>query len=393
MSKTSRLFLTLFVGAAAGSVAVAAPLTPASTPARLGATLFGVNLAGADFGAIAPSAGNPNTVYPGTNGTEYAFPNARELDYYKSRGRQVFRLPFKWERMQPRLNGPLDAAHLRAMDEVVDAAAKRRMLLLLDCHNYGRYNVLAADGKTVVEHILGDVELPFSAFADFWKRMAQHYGSGTRNAAILGYGLMNEPHDMRNGTNWPRAAQAAVDAIRTVDKTTAIYVAGDSWSGAHSWRRANENLDIKDPANNIVYEAHQYFDSNSSGVYARSYDEETKNINFGSQTGVMRARPFVEWCRDKGKRGFLGEFGVPGDDARWLTMMDNFLAYLHANNIGGAYWAGGPRWPPGDRMALEWDGKVSRDRPQMRVLWKYPGRVPVEVRANIQPSAAINEKA
>lgn len=197
--------------------------------ARSGAALlFGVNLAGADFGPVAPSEGSPNTIYPGTNGTEYAYPNARELDYYKSRGRRVIRLPFRWERMQPRRGGPLDAAQLRALDAVVNAAAQRSMLVLLDCHNYGRYNALSADGKMVVERILGDPELPFSTFADFWKQMARHYSKGKKSNAILGYGLMNEPHDMRGASDWPRAAQAAVDAIRAVDKTTAIFVAGDN---------------------------------------------------------------------------------------------------------------------------------------------------------------------
>ncbi len=360
---------------AAPSKNLAKNLVP-DVSARAASRLFGVNLAGADFGPIAPSQGNPNTVYPGTNGTEYAFPKASELDYYLSRGRRVFRLPFRWERMQPKLNGPLDADHLRALDEVVDEAAKRKMLLLLDCHNYGRYNVLAPDGKTVSEYLLGAPQLPFSAFADFWKRMAQHYGTGARNTAILGYGLMNEPHDMGLATAWPQAAQAATDAIRAVDKTTAIYVAGDSWSGAHSWRDVNENLDIKDASNNIVYEAHQYFDSDSSGTYRASYEDEAKG-DFGLQTGVNRVRPFVQWCREKNRRGFVGEFGIPDNDARWLVIMDNFLAYLQANNIGGAYWAGGPRWPPGDHMALEWDGKANPDRPQMGVLKRFPGGFPV----------------
>ena len=337
---------------------------------------LGVNLAGAEFGDIGPSANKPNIPYPGRRGTEYDFPKAAELDFYKSRGRRTFRLPFKWERVQPKLNAPLDAAQLKVIDAVVEAAAAREMLVLLDCHNYARYNLLAPDGKSTKGYKLGSEELPDSAFADLWRRLAEHY-NGKLNVAILGYGLMNEPHDMGDGQIWPRAAQAATDAIREVDTKTAIFVAGDSWSGAHSWRKSNENLDIHDASDNIVYEAHQYFDSNSSGVYGKSYDDEAKNAKFDAQIGVERARPFVEWCRDKKRRGFIGEFAVPGNDARWLTILENFLTYVQANDIGGTYWAGGPRWPPGDKLALEWDGRGTPERPQMRVLKQFPGGFPV----------------
>lgn len=53
---------------------------------------FGVNLAGAEFGS-------PN--FPGTYNTDYTYPTADELDYYKSKGLNLIRMPFSWERIQP----------------------------------------------------------------------------------------------------------------------------------------------------------------------------------------------------------------------------------------------------------------------------------------------------
>ena len=53
--------------------------------------LFGVNLSGAEWG----------NRYPGTFGTDYTYPTASELDYYKSKGLTLIRLPFLWERVQP----------------------------------------------------------------------------------------------------------------------------------------------------------------------------------------------------------------------------------------------------------------------------------------------------
>jgi Cellulase (glycosyl hydrolase family 5) len=142
---------------------------------------------------------------------------------------------------------------------------------------------------------------------------------------------MNEPHDMRDDDRWPAAVQAAVDEIRNIDVTHTIFVARDHWSGAHSWRNtSNENLGIQDPADAIVYEAHQYFDGENSGIYDKSYDGEGAYENVGAD----RVRPFVERLQIKSKKGFIGEFGVPNNDPRWNTVLDNFLFYLHFNYAG-----------------------------------------------------------
>jgi endoglucanase len=280
------------------------------------------------------------------------------MAYYKSKGLLIVRVPFRWERLQRTLNGPLDSAEISEIDRVISDARSRGMQVLLDCHNYGRYKVGGAD-----EQILGTSQVPTSAFADFWRKVADHYKN---EGAIYGYGLMNEPHDMGDGTRWPSAAQSAVDAIRKVDSTHKIFVSGDGWSGAHSWRVNNENLDIHDPAGKIVYEAHQYFDNDNSGTYDQGYDEEGAYAN----VGVDRVQPFVKWLQEKGHRGFVGEFGVPSDDPRWNTVLDNFLSYLKANRVGGTYWAGGPWW--GDYpLSIEPTNNFTTDKPQMRILQRY----------------------
>jgi hypothetical protein len=68
--------------------------------------------------------------------------------------------------------------------------------------------------------------------------------------------------------NWEQCAQAAVDAIRANADTKAVSVAvytGTFRSGDHSkpW--------IVDPANNVLYEHHQYFDEPKSGTYPDSF--------------------------------------------------------------------------------------------------------------------------
>jgi endoglucanase len=308
---------------------------------------FGVNLAGAEFGST----------FPGTHGTDYIYPSDTQLDYYKSKNLTLIRLPFSWERVQHNLNGPLDTTELARIDAVIAGADTRGMKIILDVHNYGRYN----------GQIIGSSSVPNSAFRDLWQKLAAHYKG---QSAVWAYGLMNEPHSMQGG--WPAAAQAGVDGVRTSDMSKVILVSGDNWSGAWSWASHSADLWVTDPANNVVYEAHQYFDKDGSGTYVQSYDADGAYPTIG----VDRAKPFVEWLKERGARGFIGEFGVPDNDPRWLTVMDDFMAYLSENGVGGTYWAGGPWW---GNYPLSVEPREGRDRPQMQVLTKHVGGSTPEV--------------
>jgi endoglucanase len=352
---------TLISATIAGSI-LAMPVAQAAETRSIYEALFGVNLAGAEFG------GN---VLPGAHGTNYVYPTDAALDYYQSKGRILIRLPFKWERMQRSLNGPLDADELGRLRGVLRAAGRRKMKVILDVHNYGRYHFI---GEKAHE-IIGSPRVPYAAFANFWSKLA---AAVKDEPGVYGYGLMNEPHDMEDATRWPRAAQAAIEAIRRVDRNTAIVVPGDDWSSAKRWRSgSNEKLNetVRDPQSNLIFEAHCYFDQDGSGSYKRSYDEEGASPD----VSIENVRPFVEWCREKGVHGLIGEYGVPDTDTRWLVAMDRFLTYLQANGISSTYWAGGPWWgkyalsiEPGDARESSGPASTRPDRPQMLILRQYP---------------------
>ncbi|HEX2915289.1 MAG TPA: glycoside hydrolase family 5 protein [Chloroflexia bacterium] len=322
--------------------------TPAPTinpaPVSTGSYMRGVNLAGAEFGEGS---------LPGTYGSTYTYPTASELDYYKSKGLNLIRLPFRWERLQQSLYGSLDATELGRIDTVVAAARARGMKVILDPHNYARYTI---NGQ---QYLIGSAQVPANAFADFWTKLAAHYNG---ESAIYAYSLMNEPHDT-NGT-WKASAQAGLNGIRQADSGHMVLVPGDSWSGAWTWTQYNNDLVLSDPSNNLMYEAHQYFDQNGSGTYGSSYDANGAYPNIG----VDRVQPFITWLKSKGLRGIVTEYGVPNDDPRWLTVLDNFLAKLDSEGIGGTYWAGGPWW---GSYALSSEPANGQDKPVMSVLTRH----------------------
>ena len=300
--------------------------------------MLGVNLSGAESGLYSNSY---------VAGVDYVYPTADELDYYQSKGIDLIRLPFSWEAMQPTLDGPLNTDELARMTDFLDAAAARGIQVIIDAHGYARYD----------EQPIGSADVPISAFADFWSKLATALNG---HPAVAGYDLMNEPHDLGSPDVWPQAAQAAVDAIRAVDMQTAIFVEGDQYASAPEWQEYNGNLLIHDPADNIVYEAHLYFDRTGSGIYS-SYDDEGAYPQMGS---VLLA-PFVEWLQENHVKGFIGEFSIPGDDPRWLPVLDNFLQEMAADGLSGTYWGAGPLSPWLNFSVEPLDGQ---DKPQMAVL-------------------------
>lgn len=315
--------------------------------AKKGTQPFGVNLASAEFN---------EANMPGVYNKHYTYPTTKELDYFKSKGLQLVRLPFKWERMQPELSGMLDPEELKRLKQFVREAREREMHVILDLHNYARRFV---DGEKLV---IGTPKLTVAHYADFWKKLALEMKEFNN---IYGHGLMNEPHDMPSSTAWFEMAQAAIHAIREVDMDKTIIVGGDDWSSAERWMSKSENLKyLVDPADNLMFEAHVYFDNDASGSYKKSYDEE----KCSPAKGVERVAPFVKWLKENNFRGFIGEYGVPANDERWLITMDNFLDYLQQNGINATYWAAGPWW---GNYKLSIEPKDGEDKPQMGIVKKY----------------------
>ncbi|MEA4981100.1 MAG: YCF48-related protein, partial [Paludibacter sp.] len=100
---------------------------------------FGVNLSGGEFGGV----------YPGTIGTHYGYPTNKDLDYFKSKGLTLIRFPFRWERVQYQLNGPLNPLDLGKMKEFVQAAEDRNLPVILDMHNFARRSFDGGSTQTV----------------------------------------------------------------------------------------------------------------------------------------------------------------------------------------------------------------------------------------------------
>ena len=313
--------------------------------------LRGVNLAGGDFGTV-----------PGVFGTDYTYPTEGEIDDYARRGFNVIRVPFLWERIQPSVNGPLDdngdgTGDLERLRQVVGWISDRKLIAILDLHNYAKRRIGGKDVK------VGGDALPASALADVWVRLAKVFKDNDR----VWFGLMNEPADIA-ADRWKTIAQSVTTAIREAGAGNLLLVPGTAYTGAHSWvssGNAQAMADFADPAGNFAFEVHQYLDADSSG----------KSGTCTPGSGASRLQPFITWAKEKpGRRGFLAEFAA-GDPAvagqeQCATELAALLDAAETSGvfIGWAAWGGGDWWPPDYIFRLTPAESGSPDTAYMKML-------------------------
>jgi len=302
----------------------------------------GVNLSVAEFGQ-----GN----LPGTYNSDYTYPTQAEVDYFRNKGMNIFRLPFRWERLQQTTNAALNSTELGRLHGFVSAATAKGVYVIIEPHNFARYYPDPANFQSSAQGLVGSY-YPDSVFSNFWWRVAGIYKT---NDHVI-FNLMNEPNAMPT-EQWVSTANAAIAGIRAAGSTNLIHVPGNQWTGAHAWTAnyygtANSiaMLDIVDPANNYVFEVHQYLDQDSSGTHANIGPTATTT---DPTIGATRLVAFTTWLRNHSKRGFLGEFAVANSTIGSTTNLvgdeaiTNMLGYIQANADvweGWTWWAAGPWW-------------------------------------------------
>jgi hypothetical protein len=234
---------------------------------------IGVNVSGGEFGAAGGSeqeTGFSNAA-PGRYGVDYHYDSRATFDYLAAAGVDTVRLPFRWERIQPRLGRPLDPRELGRLRDAVARAGAAGLRVVLDVHNFGAYHL--AEGERGVRRAIGSAEVGVDDFADLWRRLSAAFAD---DPAVAAYDLMNEPVDLpavgdrTPAQLWEAASQAAVDAIRAGGDDTLVMVPGYAWSHVADFARQHPRAWISDPADNVRYAAHHYWAADRG----RSYDAD-----------------------------------------------------------------------------------------------------------------------
>ncbi|KAH8714516.1 glycoside hydrolase superfamily [Ilyonectria robusta] len=301
--------------AASASLAHAAACEAATT----GEFLFtGANEAGGEFG---------EANLPGVLGTDYIWPDTAAIDTLLDTGMNTFRVGFRMERAVPdEMTGSINETYSSGLEEVVKHITGQGAYAVLDPHNFGRY----------YDNIITDVD----GFGSFWTTIATRFAD---NELVI-FDTNNEYHDMENSLV-AQLNQAAIDAIRAAGATSQyIFVEGNSYTGAWTWVSSGNGDALKgltDPQNKIVYEMHQYLDSDGSG---------TSETCVSTTIGVERVKAATAWLKENGKLGILGETAGGAND-QCKTAIRGELQHLLDNSdvwTGWLWWSAGPWW--GDYM-------------------------------------------
>ncbi|TVY23338.1 putative endo-beta-1,4-glucanase B [Lachnellula hyalina] len=302
--------------AAVTTSAVASSSSSASSASSTGALEWlGVNESGAEFGT-----GN----IPGVLGTDYTWPLTASIQTLMDKGMNIFRIPFLMERLaQGTITASLDATYLADLKTIVSFITAAGGHAVIDPHNYGRYS--------------GSIITSTSDFQTFWQNVATEFASDSN----VVFDCNNEFHDMPSNTLVAELNQACIDGVRAAGATTQyVFVEGTSYTGAWTWvssGNADAMVGLTDPSDKIVYEMHQYLDSDGSG---------TSDTCVSSTIGSERIAAATAWLKANNKKGILGEF-AGGANSVCETAVTGLVDALTAASdvwMGAMWWGGGPWW-------------------------------------------------
>lgn len=347
----------------------------------------GVNLSGAEFADDGSGQAQKGAFTPKID----------DAALFLYRGMNVYRIPVTWEYIAD-INGNLktDAdgqQYLAKLDAVISSLLEKNAYVLLDLHNYMRYNPSNVS-LNYMDHDPNGADVIGSgsnaptklAYERLWKNLATHF-----NQPNMMYDIMNEPHDMPMSQVLANQ-NAAIAGIRNAEAGAAphlIMIEGNYWTGLHSWTKTTTSdqtnaqaypAGIVDSKNNYAFEVHQYFDPDASGTYTTgdclSHSDFIRGYTFNGITypgfPVYWAE-FLHWAKTNKAKVFLGEFGSPDTEncrADIKTVLETMNKFPYGKDsgvfIGWSVWAAGGSWgdyvnsiaPGGPANTLMWDNEL-----------------------------------
>lgn len=349
----------------------------------------GVNLAGGEFE-------DDDAEHLARNGVFLPFDNDAELFVYK--GMNTFRIPVVWEYMD--LKGVSN--YMTKLDSVIRDLTAKQYDVILDLHNYMRFNPgnvindvinTNPDGDDVIDIGVGSDPLN-SPFRELWEDLVRRYRS-----PFMIFGLMNEPHDV-SFERLNLIIDAGLKGMRSRGPLISqrILIPGNNWDRLRSWfdrvngRISNaENFAAnwprwRDQDGNVMLEIHHYFDEDDSGRYANRSECMDETL-FKTQFDVYWPR-FKQWCITNRVPVFVSAFGAP-DTIRCSSLITHFLNALHnftftkSNGygvVGWTAWAAGHGWPSAYPLSLAPSGRANemmwRQHPYQQFLTPIATPIP-----------------
>jgi endoglucanase len=296
------------------------------------------------------------------------------LDQIKSSGFNTIRLPYSNQLLDGPGCAPTGINYVRnpdlkglqglaLMDKIVDGAASRGLMIVLDRH---RPTASAQSELWYTDRV------PESRWIDDWVMLARHYRD---NPAIVGADLHNEPHgsatwgDNNPKTDWRLAAERAGNAILKVNPDWLVIVEGiEVYQGDHYWWGGNLMGAAKHPVrlsrpDKLVYSAHDY----GPELWSQPWFQAK---NFPQNLPQVWRRHWGYLPSATGVPVLMGEFGgrSVGQDkgGQWQR---GLVAYLKKTGVSYTYWSWNPN--SGDTGGILEDDWQTANQSKLDVLSAY----------------------
>ena len=215
--------------------------------------------------------------------------------------------------------------------DAVDFITDRGGYVLIDPHNYMRYNDPSMQPNS--GSVIGNTSDPKAAtteqFNSFWNELSMRFKD---NDNVI-FAINNEPHNMPT-TLILQNDQAAIDGIRATGAKQLILVPGNGYTGAENWLSGvgngydasgpgavpnSEVLGaIDDPGKNFAFDMHLYLDYDFSGTHNACVSADYGQQNLVNVTG---------WLQQHDYKAFLSEFGGGANEVCYEAV-NNTIGWL-----------------------------------------------------------------
>lgn len=191
---------------------------------------------------------------------------------------------------------------------------------------------------------------------DFWVRAVAEFDAYPN---VIGYGLSNEAALSGNSVFTTTVVQKCIDGIRAAGSKKKIYIDGPYTNSDIAPYHTLNIVKHTDPAANLVYEVHTYFDASRSGNYF-SFASETMQAN-AVESGRVQIRGVTQYEKDDsgisnvssiqkavslkelgtimGSPVYVGEYAAVGTSDDWITALAPFVTSMRKHGSTLSSWA------------------------------------------------------
>ncbi|CAH7676880.1 cellulase 3D [Phakopsora pachyrhizi] len=273
--------------------------------------MLGFNFAGLDFGATNDGGYQNNAVEP---------PLSQIAHFVTEQGANCVRVPVAWELLQTKPKGELEQEGLKKFQNVMDEILKTDAYAIIDIHSYARYQ----------KKIVGESDIMAEDLLDLWLKLAKLYPS-----IKVMLGLANEPHEV-DIKKWKDTVQIVVTGLRNAGVNNVILIPGDNFTSLkelHNWYPILKEIKNPDGTfDNLIFEAHRYFDSDNSGTHEECVADHVEEVN--SVLGILKA---------DNRQVLIAEFGSSSSQS-CLDLVPKFVGAVkdgYPTIVGALAWAAG----------------------------------------------------